>query len=287
MKRIIPLLTLAVVLTACGKDGNADAPKGQVVATVDGKEITSSELRLEVPNAPKDPAAAAAAQQAALQGLITRKLLVAEAKKRDLDKSPMAAMFRARAEELAMIQLLQMNLASGVPKVSDDEINAFVSSHPATFAQRRLISVDQLLVPNIDPKLIQQLVPLKTLAEVEAFLATNNVKLVRSAAVLDTLNLNPDMAAKVAALGVDEVLAVPNGAGVQIARINSSRVEPLIGAEAQQVARAMLTQQRNAAQVRQAMEDIVKSGQSKVSINKDYQPKKPATPPAPVASRNP
>jgi len=284
MKRGISLLMLSLALASCGKGENKDAPKGQVIATVDGQEITASELRMELQNAPSDPNLAAAAQNAALQGLISRKLLVAEAKKRELDKSPLAAMFRARAEDLALVQLLQMNIASGVPKVSDDEVKDFVSSHPATFSQRRLISVDQLLVPKIDLKVVKQMEPLKTMPEVEALLNANKVQFVRSAAVLDTLNLNPDVATKVAGMGVDEILALPNGSGVQVARITSSRVEPLSGEESQRIARLLLMQQRGATQVRQALEEIVKAGQSKVSINADYQAKKaPPAQPQPSA----
>lgn len=283
MKRGISLLILGLALASCGKkEAAADAPKGQVVATIDGQEITASDLRLELPNAPSDPGAAAAAQSAALQSIVSRKLLVAEAKKRDLESSPLAAMLKKRSEELALVQLLQMSIASGVPKVSDDEVSAFISSHPATFAQRRLISVDQLLVPKIEPALVKQMEPLNTMSEVEALLNGKQVRFVRSAAVLDTLNLNPDIATKVTSLGSDDVFVVPNGPGVQVGRITSSRVEPLTGDEAKQIARMMLTRQRSATQVRQAMEQIVKDGQSKVKINPSYAAEKAPQPGAPA-----
>ncbi len=284
MKRGISLLMVGLMLASCGKHGSKDAPKGQVVATVDGQEITASQLNLEMQGAPSDPNVAAAAQSAALQGLISRKLLVAEAKKRGLDKSPIAAMLRARAEDLALVQLLQMTIASGVPKISDDEVNNYISTHPSTFGQRKLISVDQLLVPKISADVIKQMIPLKTLPEVAALLDKNKVQFVRSAAVLDTLNLDPEAAAKIAGMSGDDVLVMPSGSGVQVARITGSRIEPLSGEEAQRVARLLLMRQRSSKQVRQAMEDIVKAGQSKVSINPKYEPKtspkaSPATPP--------
>lgn len=269
MKRYISAVMLGLMLTSCGSKAE-DEPKGQVIATVDGQEITASQLRLEIGDLPSDQAAASAAQKAAMQNLITRKLLVEEAKKRGLDKSPMAAMFRARAEELALVQLLQMNISSGVPKVSDDEVNEYVSSHPVTFAQRKLISVDQLLVPTIDPKIVKQMEPIKTLPEIEALLNTNKVQFVRSASVIDTVGLNPEMATKITALGNDEVFVVPNASGVLVARITGTRIEPLAGAEAQTVARRMLTQQRSGVQVRQVLEQIVKDGQSKVQLNPQY-----------------
>lgn len=283
MKRGISLMVIGLALASCGKkDAAADAPKGQVVATVDGQEITASDLRLELPNTPSDPSAAAAAQSAALQSIVSRKLLVAEAKKRDLESSPLAAMLKKRSEELALVQLLQMSIASGVPKISDDEVNDFISSHPATFAQRKLISVDQLIVPKIEPAVVKAMEPIKTMSEVEGLLNGRQVKFVRSAAVLDTLNLNPEIAAKVAGLSGEDVFVMPSGTGVQVARITSSRVEPLTGDEAKQIARIMLTQQRSATQVRQAMEQIVKDGQSKVKVNPSYAVKKAPQPGAPA-----
>ena len=284
MTRGISLLALGLMLASCG-GGGKEAPKGQVVATVDGKEITTSELRLEMGDAPNDPKLAANAQGAALQGLVARKLLAEEARKRGLDKSPMAAMMRARAEEMALVQLLQMNIAGGVPKVSDDEVNNYISSHPDTFSQRRLISVDQLLVGQIDPSVIKQMEPLKTMSEVEALLNDNKVKFVRSAAVMDTLNLNPEAAAKIAQLGGEEVIVMPNGPGIQVARITNSKIEPLTGEEAQRIARAMLMRQRSATQVRQSLEKIVKDGQSKVNINADYKAKDGAPPTAAASAK--
>lgn len=280
MKRVLTIVCASVSLISCGGSKDGAAPAGQVVATVDGDEITASELRLEMPGTPTDPGAAAAVQQTALQSIIARKLLVAEAKRRDLKKSPLAAMFQKRAEEVAMVQLLQLGVANGVPKVSDSEVGEFISSHPATFSQRRLISVERLLIDEIDPKIVQQMAPLDTLSEIEVLLTRNKVGFVRSAGVLDTLNLDPEAAAKIADMGSDEVFVAPNGeGGFQVSRISSSRIEPLMGEEANRVARLLLTRQRNTQQVSRAMEEVVKSGQSRVKINPAYR--------APAASERP
>jgi EpsD family peptidyl-prolyl cis-trans isomerase len=274
MKARIAILTLGVLLASCG--GKGEAPTGQVVATVDGQEITAAELKLELDGAPTEGPAAAAAQQAALQNLVARKLLVAEAKRRDLDNTPVAAMLKKRAEDAAVVQLLQRSVAEGVPKVSDDEVSEYIRSHPTTFAQRRLISVNQLLVPAVDRNLVKQMEPLKTLSEVEDLLNRNNIKFLRSANVLDSVRLSPDAASKIASLPNGEVIIMPSGSGAQVSQIVSSRTEPLTGAEAEQFARLLLTRQRTMSQVQEAMGQIVKGGQSKVKINPDYAPKAPA-----------
>lgn len=281
MKARVAILTLGVLLASCG--GKGEAPTGQVVATVDGQEITAAELKLELDGAPTEGPAAAAAQQAALQNLVARKLLVAEAKRRDLDNTPVAAMLKKRAEDAAVVQLLQRSVADGVPKVSDDEVSEYIRSHPTTFAQRRLITVNQLLVPAVDRNLIKQMEPLKTLSEVEELLNRNNIKFIRSANVMDSVRLSPDAAAKIASLPNGEVIIMPSGSGAQVSQIVSSRTEPLTGTEAEQFARMLLTRQRTMSQVQEAMGQIVKSGQSKVKINPDYAPKAPAKDQAPPA----
>lgn len=281
MKARVAILTLGILLASCG--GKGEAPTGQVVATVDGQEITAAELKLELDGAPTEGPAAAAAQQAALQNLVARKLLVAEAKRRDLDNTPVAAMLKKRAEDAAVVQLLQRSVADGVPKVSDDEVSEYIRSHPTTFAQRRLITVNQLLVPAVDRNLIKQMEPLKTLSEVEELLNRNNIKFIRSANVMDSVRLSPDAAAKIASLPNGEVIIMPSGSGAQVSQIVSSRTEPLTGTEAEQFARMLLTRQRTMSQVQEAMGQIVKSGQSKVKINPDYAPKAPAKDQAPPA----
>lgn len=272
MQRFAPLaLFMAMALAGCGDSDGDSAPTGQVVATVDGEEITASELRLEIPQGASDPAMAAAAQQNALNSLISRKLLVAEAKRQELEGSPLAAMVRKRAEDLAMVQLLQLSVAGGVPKVSDNEVAEFISSHPSTFSQRRLISVDQLLIPSAPEGLAKELSPLNSFEAIETALAAKNIGFVRSATVLDTLNLDPSAADTIGQMANGTVFLSPGAeGGLQASRIASSRVEPLTGDEAKRVARLLLTQRRNTAQVRTALEDVIKRGQPKVKINEAY-----------------
>jgi len=75
-----------LLVAACDKGGSA--PKGQVVAQVNGQDITLSELNAEL-LANKVPADSddKAATQLILQRLIARKLLVEHARDEKLDKN--------------------------------------------------------------------------------------------------------------------------------------------------------------------------------------------------------
>ena len=79
-------LLACIALSGCGMIGGDKAPKGQVVATVNGEEITVTELNRELAGAaPANPAERKAAEQAALESIITRKLVAQASKDQNLD----------------------------------------------------------------------------------------------------------------------------------------------------------------------------------------------------------
>lgn len=248
-----------VMLAGCHR-----GPSGQVAATVDGDEITVSELRMEMAGAPQS----AESQQAALQQLIGRKLLYKEAERQKLDDTPAAAAAKTRAEETALAQLLASKLASqSQVDQSQAALDRFVSAHPSQFADRRLISAEQLIVSGGNPALLAQLNGQKSLSAAEAVLTQANVPFIKTQSVIDTAGMPPELAAKVTALGTDQIFVgpAPNGA-IQVSRVIGSRPQPLAGDEARTVARSLIEQTRNqAAQAR--LRAIVDQGQKRVWID--------------------
>lgn len=162
------LIFFAFALSACGK---GDAPSGQVVATVDGQEVTLAELKAEIGDESTDQAT----QAQALERIIARKLLAAEARKQELDTTPLAAIVKNQAEETALAQLLARKVTDGVPKVSDDEISEFLRSFPTSVTDRRLLSVEQFFVPNLPPAALEEIKKVKTLEAAQAILDANKV----------------------------------------------------------------------------------------------------------------
>lgn len=282
----ISIVFACVALAACGKGGGGDAvPTGQVAATVDGKEITTSEVRLELGPLASDPQASARAQPAALQSIVNRKILADAAVARGLDKTPTAAITLQKARDLTLIQLLEENVRSTLPKVSPDEAAAYVRDNPQAFAQRQLISVDQLIVGSIKPEIVQQMGPLKTMDEIIALLDKNKVQFRRGAAVIDSLTIPPDAAKQISNLKIDDVFVLPNGNAVMVARIRERQAQPISGDQANQIASQILTTQRTQNMVREQFGKIIKDAQSKVKINAQFQTKAaPGAPAAPAAN---
>jgi EpsD family peptidyl-prolyl cis-trans isomerase len=137
-------LSIAIALTlgsaapsgALAERAPVQSGKTQVVARVGAKEITLSELRLEMGRlglSPQDTEA----ERTALQSLVNRTLLARAARTAELHKKPegVARMYAAQDQALADYYLA---IASQPAEPSDAEIDAFIAAHPTLFGGRRL-----------------------------------------------------------------------------------------------------------------------------------------------------
>lgn len=283
MTRSAILLLACTALVACNSQGGG-APEGQVAATVDGKEITASEVRMELGQIAADPQLAATQQPAALRAVVNRKLLADAAEEKGLDKTPEGAMMLQKARELALIQMLQGSIARAVPKVSPGQATDYVRDHPELFGQRRVALLEQVQVQQITPAVVKQMEPIETMDGIVALLESNKIPFRRGNGALDPLQVEPEIYKKVVALGENKVFITPAGSGVQISRITGYKDAPLTGEDAQRAAQAVLSQRQTVGQVRSQFDSIIKEGQKDVKINAAFQPKAPTKTPAPKAA---
>lgn len=272
----------ALFLVSCGEKD--DVPAGQVVATVDGQEVTMAALRAEM-GAGEGNDSSAQAQAQALERIIARKLLAAEARKRELDSTPLAAILKTQAEETALAQLLARKVTEGVPKVSEDEISEFLRSFPASVADRRLLLVEQFFVPNLPPKILEEISKVKTMEAAEAILNANKVTFRRTVSNVDTITLDPGFAAQLVETEGNDIFVMPNGQMAEIGRIVSSRPEPVTGDAARQAARTILMRQRSIEMVNNSLGRIISDGRRKVQVNPQFQGKAAPVAPAEAAKQ--
>lgn len=275
----IALLALASLVSACNKE-SAAAPTGQVVATVDGEEITANELNMELQNAPmpQDPKAQQAIRNAVLQTIVNRHLVAKAARAQGLDKSPEAAVQRQKAEDLALIAAMEKSLTGNVPAPSRDEAQRYVADHPNSFAQRKLYVVDQIVSAPLPPAVMQQMQPLKTLADVQSLLQRSNIQHQNAVATIDGASADPDLIARIAQLPPGEVFVVPNGGGFVINQIRDTRTDPFTGDRAINAAMAILKRKRTQEIVGQQIQKIIADGSTKVQYAEGYKPQPRPTP---------
>lgn len=256
---------------------------GQVAATVNGKEITTLEVRTELGGfGSRDPQVMKAAQQQALQRIILRRLLADEARKAKLDKGTDFTLQVARGEETLLAQLYERKLASSTAQPSKQDAEAFVAAHPEMFAERKVLFVDQVIAgPNkLDPEKVR---PLKTLDQIRALLDSEGVTYQQNAVVLDTLSADPQLVKAIAGLPAGEVFVIPQGGALLFNQITASRATPFRGDMATAYAMNALRTQRAQESVGKQVEAMRKAAESKITYNPAFKPAPPAKPGAPAA----
>lgn len=281
------------VLAGCGLGlGKAKAPTGQVLATVGNHEITVRDLRAEMGSSvPKDPSAAKAAEQSALQTLIGRYVIAQAAREQGLDKTPDFALQKDRAMDALLVQSLQQKLIKEIPQPTKEEVQSFISAHPDIFAERKVFALDQIRMARpSDPKVLKALVPLKTLEQVQAVLTENKVPFQRAQAVLDAVGADPRLIDAIMKLPPDEIFVLPGGGGLLVNQIKETKVVPFTGDQAEAYATQVMMKQRTQESIQKAFSQITSKAAPTIHFNKDYAVKAgaapaPATPgPAPAPS---
>jgi len=267
-----------VSLTGCNLLKSNKEPTGQVVATVDGKEITLLALRAEMGNnVPADAKARKAAEIATLQNLVNRKIIAETAREKKVEKAPQYAIQKERMEEGLLVQALQSNIASQIPTPTRQEAQQYIAAHPATFAERKIFTVDQIRMgrPN-NPAVLQQLQPLKTLEEVTSVLQANGIAFQRVEGKIDGLSIQPELMIQIAKLPPGEMFVIPANGGLVVNAIRSAEARPFVGDPAIKLATNVLRSQRQQKAVNDQFKAFVDQGKSSVKYNKDYAPPPPA-----------
>ena len=282
-----------VALVACHVPGmkSNKAPTGQVVATVDGDEITLSELKAEMQGGPQGttPQAAKALEEAALRQIIIRKIMANAAHDQGLDKTPAFAIEKQRAGQALLTQALQRQLAASVSPPAREDAETFIAAHPEMFANRKLITLDQLRMQRPKtPEALKAFMPLHNLADFETLAAQQGLKFQRTATVLDTAATAPQMVDQIEKLPSGEPFLYPQQGMIMVNVVRDARPSPFTGDVAVEYAMGVLRSQKAQEQVGKGLENLIKSKEGTVKYNDAYKPTQPLVPatkpPAPAAA---
>lgn len=279
----VAMLTLA----ACGKDDKT--PTGQVVATVDGIEVTASELNSEIgllPNRGGD-APKKLVESVALARIIERKMLAEEAIKLKLDKNPQFLLAKERTEEGLLVQALQADIQSKVTATPREVAQKYVSENPQIFGDRKIFTIDQIQF--LRPANIDQL-PLKdakTMGDVEKVLIDANIEYRRAPQQLDSLNVNPKLTAEIVRLSTTSsepfmFADQPAGAPAPIIYVNTvtnTQTKPFTGEKAIAYAQNILQRQEIQKRLAAELKRVQDAYKPKIVYAKGYGP--PEFPKAP------
>lgn len=271
---IVLAASVGLMLAGCDKVKQmlGGKPSGQVVATVNGEEITTLELRAEMAGfSSRDPKVMKAGEQQALQQIILRRIAAQEARKERLDKTSDYIMQVHRGEEALLAQMLERKIAGAITPPTEREAEAYVASHPDQFANRRVMELDQIIAPaaKVDATKLQAL---KTLEDVKREFDVTGVPYQETSGQLDTLTAPPGLVQAVSKLPPNDVFVLPQRGAFVFNRIASQKSQPFRGDLANNFAMRLLGQQRAQETVGKRLSDLRKASEAKIVYSANYKP---------------
>ena len=228
------MILTCMILSGCG--GGA-TPKGQVVAVVNGQEVTfqdlSAQARMDGANQPNS--------KVLLQKVIGRMLLAQEAHQKGLDRYPG---FPSDMTALKQNFLAQKEVRASVkptPTPSGSQIAAFMSAHPALFARRAKVQLTEITIHDgIDRKSLQG--P-ESMDQLERKLTSLNVAFDRRQQQVDTAEIPAALAARVLD-SADGTLTFIDGPRETLAFTVTGRTPVSLPPDAEQALAVRLIQQQ-------------------------------------------
>lgn len=275
----LALIAPAVLLAGCDKE-----PVGQVLAVVDGDEITLQDVNAELSGVQiPDGADVTQVRKAALERIIERKIMAGVARDAKVDQSPEFILRSRQLEDALLVQLLTQQAARSVKVPVASEVNKFIADNPQMFADRAFFALDQISFPMpAQASTLEQLKPAKTMAEVVAVLDRLGIRYQRQNARMDTAAVPVPTLDQIRRVPEGEPFVLPTPAAVTVNLITGQAPAPLGGDEARQLATAQLRNAALADTMRQRMN--AKRAQIEVEYQPEYRPD-PRTTPTPAASR--
>lgn len=245
------------------------APGGQVLAVVNGEEITIPELNAEAQARGLVIGNDAQARKALLQELIERRLLAQTARKEGLDRTPDYILQSRRAAELTLVEELTEVASHAAGQPTPQKLSAFIAANPQAFGQRAVVTVEQMgLAGPVAPAKMTAVAAASSLEQAAAILG--NPALANSSLMQtwDTAQLDRDSAARLLQARTYQVLVLhPPGSGWFVVRKISATPTPVPAGEQADVAR-QLVQAQASQQVSALLLDRARS-QARIAVAKE------------------
>nr|WP_047166961.1 SurA N-terminal domain-containing protein [Sphingomonas sp. Y57] len=200
-------MVAALLVSGCHKE-----PKGQILAIVNGEEISLQELNAELQGTRvPDSVDRDKLRKQVLQRLIDRKLIVQKAREQGLDKTPEFVTQQRRLEENLLVTMLGQKIASTVPMPDDRDITQYIADNPTQFAGRQRLLLDQIqFAAPKDPKQLLTLRDAHTLEALAAGIQKLGLGMSRGKGVIDTGRLDPALVKVINQLPPGEPFVLPS-----------------------------------------------------------------------------
>lgn len=274
---LLMMAAAAALLAGCSKE--AETPDGQVVAKLNGKDVTIHEVNQEIATlgAQVQGAPRKLVEAVGLARVIERKMLAEEARVRKLDQSPQFVLAKTRNDENLLVQALQAEVAGKVPQTPREQAQKYVEDNPVIFGDRRILTLDQIQFLQPPNFAALPLKDAKTMQEVERILLDANIEYRRAPQQLDSLILDPRLSTEVIRMAKGPngepfmFTDQPAGAPAPIVYVNvvsNMKVEPFTGERAIAYAQQLMQRQEIARRLQAELTRLRESTKGKITYAK-------------------
>lgn len=170
---------LALALAGCGDR----RPEGQTAAVVNGQPITETAVDMEIAASNNQ-----VTREQALDALVSRALIIEEAKKQKLDQRPQYTLEVKRMSDLLLSRQYAGKLAqSSGGSITELDVNSYLADHPEIATNRRQVTLKQAIFSEpVTPKLRADLEAAKSYSEIVGVLQAHQVKFEEGSTTIDT-----------------------------------------------------------------------------------------------------
>jgi EpsD family peptidyl-prolyl cis-trans isomerase len=215
----LALILMLLIPTGCEK-AVAERPAAQLVAKVNGTEISIQQVRGVAPGG--------AAQ--ALEKVIDRELLVQKALAAKLDRDPQVQQALDNARRQLLAQAYLERAASAAGGSTKDEVRAFYDENPALFSQRRVYRLRELVVSapaEMIDVLRAEASRARELEEVATWLRSRNAKFSVDALTQPAEQLPLAFLPQLARMKAGEIAVFPTPLGASVIQLVHAEDAPL------------------------------------------------------------
>lgn len=218
-----------LALAACGKEDGK--PASQVAAKVNKEEISVHQINFVMQRTPGlKPEQAETAGRQVLERLIDQEVAVQKAQEQKLDRDPrvLQELEAARRDIIAKAYLAKVG--EGVAKPAADEIKAYYDSKPALFRDRRIYSLQELVVEGSAEQIAalqEAMGKAKSLQEVIEHVRAQKLSTRASQNTVSAENLPLALLDRFAAMKDGQTVLLPMPGGARLLTLVQSRNAPV------------------------------------------------------------
>ncbi len=226
--RALLVVSAALAMAACG-ERKGDAT--QVAARVNQSDITVHQINFVLQQERGvRPDQADAAGKRVLETLIEQELAVQKALELKLDREPQVVQALEAARREVLARAYKERITQGAPRPTQEEMRRFYEATPALFSQRRVYSLQELLIdapPAREPWIKERLAQARSVDDFADALKAEGLRYSGSHAVKPAEQLPMGLVDRFAKMKDGEAAVLADAPAMRVVFIAASRLEPV------------------------------------------------------------